>query len=446
MKTIAFLNKYVFGTAIPIMLVVAGIYYFFLLRGFYIVKPITVIKAMFKKQDKNGVSPFKAVSLALAGTLGVGNIVGVSAAIYLGGYGSVFWMWISALCAMLLKYAEIVLAMKYRVYDKNGTPSGSAMMYIKAYFNSIGLTSLGKYVALIFAFFCIINALTMGNMIQVNAITRSFDSAFSVSPLILGICIAVIVFFIISKGLGVISNITEKLVPLMTVGYIILSVAVMIVRYDRLDDAFAEIFSSAFNFDAAVGGITGFVFSKALRYGTMRGLISNEAGCGTAPTAHAVSNAKIPAEQGFLGIFEVFIDTIVLCTMTAIVVIISYGEVEHFGNNFIMMTISSYSFVLGDFAKYFLLIAVFCFAFATIICWSHYGMECIRYISKKVYAEKIFIIVYSISVLFGAVFDPDWVWDMADLAIGVMTFINVIVITLMSKDVKVETELYLKKG
>ena len=178
----------------------------------------------------------------------------------------------------------------------------------------------------------------------------------------------------------------------------------------------------------------------------MRGLISNEAGCGTAPTAHAVSNAKIPVEQGFVGIFEVFIDTIVLCTMTAIVVIISYGEVEHFGNNFIMMTISSYSYVLGDFAKYFLLVAVFCFALATIICWSHYGMECIRYISKKIYAEKIFITVYSISVLFGALFDSDWIWDMADLAIGVMTFINVIVITLMSKDVKEETEMYLKKG
>lgn len=446
MKFVAFLNKYVFGTAVPIMLVIAGIYYFFLLRGFHIMRAPTLIRSMFKKQDKSGISPFQAVSLALAGTLGVGNIVGVSAAIYLGGFGAVFWMWISALCAMLLKYAEIVLAMKYRVYDKDGTPSGSAMMYIRAYFNSIGLMSLGKCIAFIFAVFCVINAITMGNMIQVNAITRSFESVFSVSPLILGIGIAIFVFFIVSKGISAISNLTEKLVPLMTVGYIVLSVAVMVVKADRLGDAFYKIFLSAFDFDAALGGITGFIFSKALRYGTMRGLISNEAGCGTAPTAHAVSNSKIPAEQGFLGVFEVFVDTIVLCTMTAIVVIISYPEVEHFGNNFIMMTVSSYSYVLGDFAKYFLLLAVFFFAFATIICWSHYGMECIRYLSKKIYVKKIFIIIYSISVLFGALFDPDWIWDVADLAIGVMTFINVIVIMLMSREVKEETELYLKKG
>ena len=446
MDIIAFLNKYVFGTAVPIMLVIAGIYYFFLLRGFHITRAATVIKTMLKKQNKGGISPFKAVSLALAGTLGVGNIVGVSAAIYLGGFGAIFWMWISAICAMLLKYAEIVLAMKYRVYNENGEPSGSAMHYIRAYFNSIGLSGSGKIIALIFAVFCVINALTMGNMIQINAITRSFESIFSVSPLLLGIGIAILVFIVISKGVGAISKLTEKLVPVMSTGYVVLSVAVMILKADMLGDAFYKIFASAFSFDAAFGGITGFIFSKALRYGTMRGLISNEAGCGTAPTAHAVSNARIPAEQGFWGIFEVFIDTIVLCTMTAIVVVISYPQVSHYGNNFIMMTISAYSNVLGDFAKYFLVIAVLCFAFATVICWAHYGLECTNYLSKKIYMKKIFVWIYSIAVICGALFEADWIWEFADLAIGAMTFINVIVICLMSNEVKRETALYFKKG
>ena len=446
MEIIAFLNKYVFGTAVPIMLVIAGIYYLFLLKGFHITKSLTVIKAMLKKRDNNGISPFKAVSLALAGTLGVGNIVGVSAAIYLGGFGAIFWMWMSALCAMLLKYAEIVLAMKYRVYDKNGSPSGSAMLYIRAYFNSIGLSSIGKFTAAVFAVFCIVNALTMGNMIQINAITRSFEDVFSLSPLLLGICIAILVFTVISKGVDVISNLTEKLVPVMSIGYVVLSLTVMILKADMIGEVFYKIFLSAFEFDAALGGVAGFICSRALRYGTMRGLISNEAGCGTAPTAHAVSNSRIPAEQGFWGIFEVFVDTIVLCTMTAIVVMISYPEVSHHGNNFIMMTISAYSYILGDFAKYFLVIAVLCFAFATVICWAHYGLECTSCLSKKTHTKKLFVFVYSLSVVFGAILKADWIWEFADLAIGSMTFINVIVICLMSKEVKRETELYFKKG
>ena len=209
-----------------------------------------------------------------------------------------------------------------------------------------------------------------------------------------------------------------------------------------LKDVFYSIFTSALSSASASGGILGFLLSRALRYGTMRGLVSNEAGCGTAPAAHATSNTKSAVEQGFFGIFEVFIDTVVLCTMTAIVVIISYPSVKHFGNNFIMMTISAYSAVLGGFTEYFLLISVLCFAFATIICWAHYGMESVRYLSDSKMSVNIFIIIYSVSVLAGALIKSDFIWDCADFAIGAMTIINVTVICLMSKEVRVDTHLY----
>ena len=441
---IAFINKYIFGTAVPIMLVLTGIYYLILLRGFHIVKIKSIVRALTRRQNKNGISPFRAVTLALSGTLGVGNIVGVSAAIYLGGFGSIFWMWVSAFFAMLLKYAEIVIAVKHRRFDEKGNPYGSAMIYIEDYFKSICLKKTGCVIAVIFAVLCVLNSITMGNMIQTNSITGAFDSVWQISPTIVGVFLSLLVFFVISKGSEGISRFTEMLVPLMTLGYIVLSLAVIVLRFDKIDDAFISIFNEAFEVDSAVGGILGFFLSKGLRFGTMRGLVSNEAGCGTAPTAHATSNTNSPVEQGFWGIFEVFVDTIILCTMTAIVVIISYGEVKHFGNNFIMMTIGAYSNVLGDFAEYFLAISVLFFAFATIICWAHYGMQSVAYITKSNFILKAFVFIYSLSVFLGAIISGDIIWEAADFAIGAMTVINVTVICLMSKEVKRETLEYFK--
>ncbi len=441
---LAFANKYIFGSAVPIMLVLAGIYYTVILRGFHLRKIGLLVRVMTRKQDKkeDGVSPFRALTLALAGTLGVGNIVGVSAAIYLGGFGAIFWMWVSAFCAMILKYAEIVLAMNHRKFDKNGRPHGSAMLYIKDFFSSIGLRRLAKYIPIVFAVLCIVNSISMGSMIQINAVTSSFDSVFGIPPLVIGIVLSVLVLVIISSGSDGISRFTEMLVPLMSLGYIILSLAVIFLRRDELSNALNSIFESAFSSASATGGILGFLLSRSLRYGTMRGLVSNEAGCGTAPSAHATSNSQSAVEQGFLGIFEVFVDTIVLCTMTAIVVIISYPSVSHLGNNFIMMTISAYSAVLGDFAKYFLTISVLCFAFATVICWAHYGMESVGYLSDRKGVRGAFIIIYSLSVVAGATINSDFIWECADFAIGAMTLINVIVICFMSKEVRNYTELY----
>ena len=440
-----FLNKYIFGVGVPIILIISGIYFLFLLKGFHITKIGKILKVFTKKNNNNGTSPLKALMLALAGPLGVGNIVGVSAAIYLGGFGAVFWMWVSAFLSMLLKYAEIVLAIKHRRYDKDGTPHGSAMFYIRDHFDNFRFSAFGKILAGLFAVFCIINSLSMGSMIQINAVSTSFKDILGIDPIICGLILAIITALIISKGSKRIINITEKLVPLMTLGYVCISLAVIIIKKDKISEATRLIFENAFTVRSGTGGILAFVLSRSIRYGVMRGLVSNEAGCGTAPIAHATADTQSPVEQGFFGIIEVFVDTILLCTMTAFVVILSYSDVEHFGNNFIMMTIRAYSTVLGKGAEYFLIAAILCFSFATVICWAHYGFECCIYFDNKKRLLLPYATVYVISVFLGTFLDTRFIWDIADFSIGAMTLINIFVMCSMTKEIKKETELYLNK-
>ena len=436
------INRYILGAAVPMLLIIGGIFFCFKLRFFFLKYPKKLMTALCGRQSGSGTSSFRALTLALAGTLGVGNIVGVSAAIFMGGFGAVFWMWISALCAMVLKYAEIVLAMCHRIYDKSEKAHGSAMYYIKDCFSSRGMKRLGAFLAGMFALFCIINSITMGSVIQSNAVLGALDGVFSLSPAIMGLCLAAVAFFLVRKGGEGMARFTEKLVPVMTLGYIILSLAVLILRADMIDDAFSLIFKDAFSFEAGTFGVGGFLISRSVRFGTMRGLVSNEAGCGTAPAAHAVSDCKEPAKQGVFGIFEVFVDTILLCTLTALVVIVSYGDVAHLGENFIMMTISAYEAVLGRYASYFMSISVLCFGFATIVCWAHYGIESVGYLTKKRFARPFFIVVYCLSVFAGAFVTSEWIWQSADLAIGVMTVINVPVLILCRKEIKSETDMF----
>ncbi len=442
---IEWINQYLFGSMVPILLMAAGVFYGIRLKFFHLLKPKAVLRALTEKQNTEGVTPFRALTLALAGTLGVGNIVGVSAAIAMGGFGAVFWMWISALCAMLLKYAEIVLAMLHRRTDINGKPHGSAMYYIRDLLHGKGHRLLGGALAGIFAILCIMNSVTMGSVIQVNAICNAFSGVFHVPPLASGIVLAVITGIVIRKGSDGILRLTEKMVPLMTLGYLILSAAVLVLRADLLGNAVSVIFRDALRPNAAIGGIGGFLLSDGVRYGTMRGLISNEAGCGTAPTAHAVSDCREPAKQGVWGIFEVFADTIVLCTVTALVVIVSYPEASVLAPDYMMMTVTAYSAVLGDFAAYFMSVAVLFFGFATILCWAHYGMESTAYLSGSKLARTGFRWVYTISVFVGSFAAADVIWQAADFAVGAMTLINVSVICVMNKEVKRATEAWVNK-
>ena len=436
-----FLNKYLFGIGIPVFLICTGLFYCVRLGFFHFLHPIKLLRGLRGEKKGSGVSSAKALTLALAGTLGVGNMVGVASAIALGGFGAVFWMWVSALVAMIVKYAEIVLAMRYRKYDPDGKPHGAAMYYIKACFRG----KLGVFLAAIFALFCIINAFTMGSMIQVSASANAMEGVFGIPRIAIGAIFAAITVIALIKGRSGILSLTEKLVPIMTAGFVLLSLAVIFKRPDSALMALRSIFADAFTLKSGVGGVSGFLLSGALRYGTMRGILSNEAGCGTAPAAHAISNCKEAARQGIWGIFEVFVDTILLCTLTAVVIIIGYGAVDATGD-YMMMTVDAYEATIGNSAGYFISVAVLLFGLATVLCWAHYGSEGIKYFSRRRTAKYIFIALYTASVLFGAVIPTGNVWQVADLSIGVMSAINLPTLLLMSREVKEETERYFNKN
>lgn len=449
LKCLEFVNEKIVGPSVPIVLIGAGLFFIMRLRAFHLLHPIKLWRPLFAKKapsaDKNYISPIKALLLALAGTLGVGNIVGVASAISFGGAGAVFWMWMSAFAAMLLKYSEIVLAHRHRRFDVSGKPHGSAMYYIKDCLSTKGLKRAGCILAALFAVLCLIDSLTMGCVIQVNAVSYALSGVFDIPKLGCGIFVAISVAVILFKGSSAVSKVTEVLVPVMSGIYVILSLSVMVIERERCADAFVSIFSEALSFRSLGGGVFGFFMSRAVRLGTIRGVLSNEAGCGTAPIAHAESNADSAAEQGVLGIAEVFIDTIVLCTMTALVVLISYDSVSHLSADPVMMTINAYSAVLGDLAGALLAVSVLLFGYATIVCWAHYGVECVGYLFTEKNAVYIFEGVYCFLIAVGSVIAPNDIWTISDLALGLMTLINVPVLCAMSREVKVETDSFLRR-
>ena len=433
-----FINGYIFGIGIPVLLLLSGIFYCIRLRGFYFVHPLNTVKYLFSGKRRSGVSPAKALCLALAGTLGVGNMVGVASAIALGGVGAIFWMWVSALVAMVLKYAEIVLAMRHRRFDREGRSHGAAMYYIKDLFCG---KKTGTALAAVFAVLCIVNSISMGGMIQVKAAADAMHGVFGIPPALVGIAFAAVAAYAMWRGAAGVLRFTEKLVPFMTLGFVVLSVAAIASDLEGAANAVSSILTNAFTPQSGIGGVGGFLMSGALRYGTMRGILSNEAGCGTAPAAHAVSDCDSPSEQGIWGIFEVFVDTILLCTLTAVVIIMS-GCFE--GRDYMMTTVSAYSLALGNAAGTFIAVSVVLFGLATVLCWGHYGMESFGYLTGGKSAVRVFVLAYSASVVIGSVISGDIVWEIADMAIGGMTFINLCVILAMNREVLQETETLFK--
>ena len=431
---IEWLNKYLLGAAVPVCLISVGIFFGFELGWFHILHPIRTLKLALSGNRRRA---FSALSLALAGTLGVGNMVGVAGALAVGGCGAVFWMWVSALFAMILKYAEIVLSVRHRRYDVNGGPHGSAMLYIKDVLTERGFPRLGGAVAVVFALLLILNALTMGGLLQVGAVTEAAEDTMSVpAPVCSGI-MALLTLAVSVGGSKALIRLTDRVVPIMSAAVLLLSVVAIALRANEVPVALARIFSEAFEVRAAGGGILGFLLSDAIRLGTMRGLVSNEAGCGTSPTAHAEANATSPAAQGIFGIFEVFVDTVLLCTLTALVIIVSGVEAE--GGRLMSMTMNAYSSILGEWSEYLLTGAVFCFGLATVLCWSHYGAEGVVYITESSAAKRGFSILFCITVLLGGIISSEAAWQSADLAIGLMTLINLSVLVLAEKEIAEET-------
>lgn len=355
----------------------------------------------------------KQMLLSLGGTVGVGNIVGVSVAIALGGSGSVFWMWVGALVAMALKYAEITLGMIVR---------GGAPHYIKK--------ALGGFAAALFAVLLIVDAVVMGGMIQASAVSDAMYSAFKLSPVVCGIFLsfaaAIVFFFNID-----LFRLSSVVVPLMSVGYTVCALAVIAVNAPKIPQVMQNIFENAFKANSAAGGALGFLFTPAARQGIVKGLFSNEAGCGTAPMAHAASKEKVPAKQGLFGVVEVFVDTIFMCTLTALAILLTDAD----ATGGVGACMDAFSTVFKSAAPPLLSAAVLLFAFAAIVSFGYYGTQSLDWFRVGEKSKNVFLLVYSVSVFVGATLSPSLAWKIADAVVCIMLLVNVTAVMLSRKTV-----------
>lgn len=426
------------GGLIPPLLLVCGVFFLFYLRGEPFRSPRRMLRAM-RGGKEGGVPPFRALSEALAGTLGVGNIVGVANAIAVGGAGAVYWMWVSAILASVLKYAEILLAVAHRREKRGGGYFGGAFFYIKDHFLSRGMKRTALALSATFACFMILNALSMGCVVQVRAVASAVQNALPIPAGGIAFSLLLLTVPFLLRGRGGISALTEYLVPIMTGGYLLLSLAVLILRRDAIGDAFSAILAGAFSTKGVVGGTLGFLTSRALRIGTMRGLLSNEAGCGTSPTAHAASDAHDPASQGVWGIFEVLVDTVLLCTVTALVILVNYGEVSMLSGDGMLMAIRAYSAALGGGSDVFFALSVFCFGYATLLCWGGYGLEALCFLSARSGWRYLYLLCFCGCTVMGVYVAPGAVWTASDFAITGLTSINLLTLLCMRREVRSHT-------
>ena len=435
------INQVVWGVPMLLLLVGTGIF-FTVSLGFIQITKIRgwtkeTFGTFFKKQsggDSNGISPYRAAASALASTIGTGNVVGVATAIVAGGAGSVFWMWVSAFFGMATKYAEIVLAVKYRCRGKGGEFYGGPMYYIEK-----GIGAKWKWLAVLFALSGALACPGMGGMSQSNAIASVISSHVGIPGWATGIILVVITAIAVSGGIKRISSFAEKIVPIMAIFYIMGGIIVMLSDIEATARAFRLIFTEALAPRAAYGGVAGYMTSRAVRFGVARGVFTNEAGLGSAPIVHSAANAKSPVMQGYWGIFEVFVDTFVICSVTALVVISS--GLYKTGLDGAALTSAAFRQSLGSAGGIFVGISTILFALATILGWSYYGEECMSYITRgNGTVKKAYKALFVAFVMIGAVSRVDAVWEVADTLNGVMAVPNLIAIIMLSGVVIKETK------
>ena len=436
------LNTFIWGVPAMVCIIGVGLYlavrtHFVQLRKFGCSMKATLGKVMSREKAQAGsITPFQAVCTALAATVGTGNIAGVAGAIAIGGPGAVCWMWISALLGMGTKFAEVTLAVHFRERNAKGDYVGGPMYYIKN-----GLGSKWMWLAYFYAFFGVCAVFGTGNATQVNTITAAINTALTnygvlsadslaTSNLIIGIVICIVVGLILIGGLKRIGSITEKLVPFMAVLYILLGVGLIVMNISRVPAVFAAIFQGAFNPTAVTGGIVGSFF-VVMQKGVSRGIFSNEAGLGTGSIAHACADTDNPVQQGMFGIFEVFMDTIVICTMTALIILLSGVTVPYGQAAGAELTISGFTAVYGNWVSIFTAVAMCCFAFSTIIGWGLYGARCAEFLlGSKILLP--FNIAYSLVAIVGATVDLGLIWGISDTFNGFMTVPNLIAVFLLT--------------
>jgi len=436
------LNSFIWG--VPAMTCIIGVGLYLAIRtGFLQIRKFgyalkNTVGRMFQKQEAadGSLTPFQAVCTALAATVGTGNIAGVAGAIAIGGPGAVFWMWVSALLGMGTKFAEVTLAVHYRERNAKGDWVGGPMYYIKN-----GLGKRWMWLAYMYAFFGVCAVFGTGNATQVNTITAAVNTALinyglltpestAGSNLIIGIFICIIVALILIGGVKRIGKVTEKLVPLMALLYVILGIGLIVMRVDQIPGVFGAIFQGAFQPAAVTGGVVGSFF-VAMQKGVSRGIFSNEAGLGTGSIAHACADTQDPVRQGLFGIFEVFMDTIVICTLTALVILLSGVTVPYGQAAGAELTISGFTTVYGNWVSIFTAIAMCCFAFSTIVGWGLYGARCAEFL----FGSKIllpFNIAYSLVSIVGATVNLGLIWGISDTFNGFMTVPNLIGVFLLS--------------
>ena len=393
---------------------------------------------VFKKQDASdgSMTPFQAVCTALASTVGTGNIAGVADAIAIGGPGAVFWMWISAILGMCTKFSEVTLAVHFRERNQEGDYVGGPMYYIKN-----GLSKNWHFLAVLFSAFGVLTVFGTGNATQVNTITTAINSALlnfhvisqssvGTANLIIGIIVAILVALILLGGIKRIGQVAERLVPFMAFIYIFFALGVVVLNIDQLPAVFGSIINGAFHPASVTGGIVGSFF-MSMKKGVARGIFSNEAGLGTGSIAHACADTKEPVKQGLLGIFEVFTDTILICTLTALVILCSGIPIGFGADAGAELTISGFTSTYGNWISIFTAVALCCFAFSTIIGWGLYGARCIEFLfSSKVI--KPFMLVYSLVAILGATVDLGMLWSIAETFNGLMAIPNLIALFLLS--------------
>ena len=435
-------NSFIWGVPAMICIIGVGLYLsfatgFLQIRKFGYALKNTIGKMFAKKEAVEGsMTPFQAVCTALAATVGTGNIAGVAGAIAIGGPGAVFWMWISAFLGMCTKFSEVTLAVHFREKNKQGDYVGGPMYYIKN-----GLGKKWMWLAYLFAFFGIMTVFGTGNATQVNTIVTSVDTALlnfqlisknnlATLNLLLGIGLCIMVAMILLGGVKRIGEVSAKMVPFMAVLYIVLSVGVVLLNIHKIPEVLRMIFQGAFAPKAVTAGVVGSFF-LSMKRGVSRGIFSNEAGLGTGSIAHACADTNEPVKQGLFGIFEVFADTMIICTLTAFVILCSGVDIVYGVDIGAELTIAGFVMTYGNWVSVFTAIAMCCFAFSTIIGWGLYGARCIEFLfSEKI--VKPFMIVYALVSIVGATMDLGLIWSIADTFNGLMAIPNLIALFLLS--------------
>lgn len=435
-------NNFIWGVPAMICIIGVGLVLsirtgFLQIRKFPYAMKVTIGRMFKKKEAADGaMTPFQAVCTALAATVGTGNIAGVAGAIAIGGPGAVFWMWISAILGMCTKFSEVTLAVHFREKNEKGELVGGPMYYIKN-----GLKKHWHWLAYLFSIFGVLTVFGTGNATQVNTIKTAIDSALfnygiiskdsaSTVNLIIGIVLAVLLSLILLGGIKRIGQVTEKLVPFMAIIYIVFALGVVALNFQNIPHVFASIFKGAFSPASVTGGAVGSFF-MSMKKGVSRGIFSNEAGLGTGSIAHACADTRKPVKQGVFGIFEVFIDTIVICTLTALVILCSEIPVNYGSAAGAELTILGFTSTYGTWISIFTAVAMCCFAFSTIIGWGLYGSRCIEFLlGPKV--NKPFMLVYSLVAIVGATMDLGLMWSIAETFNGLMAIPNLIAVFLLS--------------